>query len=202
LKGGFELAPTDEPVIETLDEEQGFVLVAPARVLPAAPAPLASIRDRVRDDWIHAQASAKAQALARRIAAAAAGRTALSDAAKQSGDVPIPVERARAVRIQLSQMGDRVPAPLTTLFATAEGKATVGADPEGRGYYVVKVDKITPGNALNQPRLISEVQAQFSEPLAQEYARQLTAAAKQAVKVRRNESAIAATKQRITGGGF
>jgi len=171
-------------------------------VMPAAPAPLASIRDRVKNDWIHAQASAKALALARRIASAAAGKTTLADAAKQAGDTPVPVERARAVRIQLSQMGDKVPAPLQTLFATAAGKATVGADPKGRGYYIVKVDKVTPGNALNQPRLIAEVQAQFSEPLAQEYAQQLTAAAKQTVTVRRNEPVIEATKKRITGGGF
>ncbi len=201
LKGGFELAPTDEPVVETLENDAGYVLVAPAQVIPAAPAPLASIRDRVTDDWIHAEASARALALARKIASAAGGNTALADAAKQSGDTPVPIERARAVRIQLSQMGDKVPAPLKTLFATAQGKATVGADPQGRGYYVVKVDKITPGNALNQPRLISEVQAQFAEPLAQEYAQQLGTAAKQSVTIRRNEPAIEATKKRIISGG-
>ena len=63
---------------------------------------------------------------------------------------------------------------------------------------MVKVDKIVPGNALNQPGLITEVQNEFREPLAQEYAQELIAAIRQGVGVRRNESAIAATKKRIT----
>jgi hypothetical protein len=62
----------------------------------------------------------------------------------------------------------------------------------------VKVDKITPGNALTQPGLITEVQSEFRQPLAQEYAQELIAAMRQSVGVRRNEGAIAATKKRIT----
>ena len=79
------------------------------------------------------------------------------------------------VRWLTSHAGDKVPAPLRILFTTAQDKAQVGADPEGRGFFVVKVDKIIPGNALNQPRLIAEVQTEFGEPLAQEYAQQLLA---------------------------
>ena len=99
-------------------------------------------------------------------------------------------------------MGDKVPAPLRTLFTTAQGKAQVGADPEGRGYFVVKVDKIIPGNALNQPALIAQVQSQFSEPLAQEYAQEFLAAIREDVGAKRNEAAIAAAKKRIISGGL
>ena len=112
-----------------------------------------------------------------------------------------PVQTMRARRIQLSQLGDKVPAPLRALFSETAGKTQVGSDPQGRGFFVVKVDKIIPGNALAQPGLITEVQSEFSEPLAQEYAQEFLSAVKKDVGVKRNESAIAAAKKRITGGG-
>ena len=201
LKSGFELAPGDDPVLDELAGGQGFVLVSPAEVIPAAPAPLASISDRVRADWIRKQASDRARAAAAAIASRAAGNTSLADAARQANASLPPVQQARARRIQLSEMGDQVPAPLRVLFSIPEGKSEVGTDPEGRGFFVVKVNKIIPGNALNQPRLISQVQSQFSEPLAQEYAQQFLAAARQEVGVKRNEAAIQAAKRRMTAGG-
>lgn len=198
LRSGFELAPSDEPVVDQLPGEAGFVLVASAEVDPAAPAPLASIRDQVRRDWIVQEATKRARAAAEAIASRATGETALSQAVSQA-DRPLPsLQPVRARRIQLSEMGANVPAPLRVLFTTMEGKARVAADPEGRGFFVVKVDKIIPGNALNQPRLIAEVQSEFSEPLAQEYAQQLVNAAKEQVGVTRNEPVIQETKKRIT----
>ncbi len=201
LKSGFDLAPTDEPVIEELDDDKGFALVAPADVTPSAPAPLANIRDQVKEDWVNAQAMQKAKSVAQSVASTAKGDTSLADAMKKASTPLPPVQPVRARRIQLSQLGDKVPAPLRALFSNAEGKTKVGADPNGRGYFVVKVTKVTPGNALNQPSLIGEVQKEFGDPLAQEYAQQFLAAVKQRVGVKRNASAIEATRKRITGNG-
>jgi len=198
LRSGFELAPTDEPVVEQIDEEN-FALVAPARVIPAAPAPLESIREQVRKDWIGKQAADRALAAARQIAARATGDTSLADAVKAANVSLPPVQPMRARRIQLTQMGSDVPPPLRALFSTAEGKAQVGAVPQ-RGYFVVKVNEIVPGNALGQPSLISQVQGEFQDPVAQEYAQQFIAAVREDVNVRRNESAIGAAKKRITSG--
>jgi peptidyl-prolyl cis-trans isomerase D len=197
LKSGFEIAPTDEPVVETLADDKGFALVAPAQVVPAAPAPLPGIRDKVKTDWIHGQALQKAQAFAKSVASKATGKISLADAGKAAGK-PLPAQSVSLRRIQLSQMGDKVPAPLRAIFSTAAGKTQVGAAPDAQGFFIVKVDKIVPGNALSQPGLITEMQSEFREPLAQEYAQELIAAIRQTVGVRRNESAIAATKKRIT----
>jgi peptidyl-prolyl cis-trans isomerase D len=201
LKTGFEISPTEEPAVETLADDKGFALVAPAQVVPAAPAPLADIRDEVKADWIHQQAAAQAEAFAKALAAKAGGSAPLSDAIKQAGKTLPPVQSVDLKRIQMSQMGDKVPEPLRVLFSTAQGKAQVGPDPQGRGYFVVKVDTIVPGNALNQPGLIAEVQNEFGDPLSQEYAQELIGAIRDSVKVRRNENAIAETKKRITSPG-
>ena len=96
-------------------------------------------------------------------------------------------------------MGQNVPAPLRMLFSLGAGKSRVVADPEQRGFSVVKVNRIIPGNALTQPSLIARVQTEFQESIAEEYARQFVAAVRQSVGVHRNEEAIAATKRRISG---
>jgi peptidyl-prolyl cis-trans isomerase D len=90
---------------------------------------------------------------------------------------------------------------LKMLFTLTEGKSRLVADPQGRGYSVVKVNKIVPGSAITQPGLIGNLQSELQDPSAQEYARQFVEAVRRAVGVKRNESAIAAAKRRITGGG-
>jgi peptidyl-prolyl cis-trans isomerase D len=65
----------------------------------------------------------------------------------------------------------------------------------------VKVDKITPGNALLQPALIGRMQNELQEPTSQDYAQQFLAAVRQEIKLKRNDSAIAAMKARLASGG-
>jgi peptidyl-prolyl cis-trans isomerase D len=199
LKAGFELAENDEPLIETLPNEAGYALVAPARVIAAAPAPLASIRDRVIQDWIADQASQRARQLAQTIAGKAA-RAPLSEAARET-PIPVRVEPVNARRIQLSRFQGKVPPPLTMLFSLGQGKVRTVAGDQGEGIYVVKVNKVTPGNALTQPTLITQTQLQMQNSLSQEYGAQFLNAMRQAVGVKRNEKAIADSRTRITGSG-
>ena len=198
LKGGFELAENDAPVVDPLPDNAGYVLVGPARIIAAAPAPLASIQQRVKEDWIANQASQKAQQLAQSIANKAASAS-LGDAAK--GAPQVRIEPVGARRIQLSQFQGNVPPPLAMLFSLGQGKARMVAGGQGEGFYVVKVNKIIPGNALNQPSIIGQTQQQMSEPLSQEYGQQFLNAMRATIGVKRNEKAIQAAKARISGTG-
>jgi peptidyl-prolyl cis-trans isomerase D len=74
-------------------------------------------------------------------------------------------------------------------------------DPQGRGFFIVRVDKIIPGNALLQPALIGRMQNELQEGVSQEYAQQFLAAMRKDVGVERNESAIQALKTRILRNG-
>ena len=199
LKTGFELQPNDEPAVETLPNDSGYLLVAPAQVVPAAPAPLADVRARVAEDWINAQAAQRAKAVADAIAAKVARGVALPQAVREAGTSLPPVQALTARRLDLSQFGPDVPPPLRMMFNLGAGRSRLVADPQGRGFSVVKVNKVTPGNALTQPNLISQVQASLQDPLSEEYARQFLNAIRKAVGVRRNEAAIAATRKRIVG---
>jgi peptidyl-prolyl cis-trans isomerase D len=202
LKAGFELGEGDDPIIESLGEDAGYALIAPARIVAAAPAPLANVADRVKSDWIAQQAAARAKAVATAVAAKVARNVSVADAIAQAR-VKLPaVQQVASRRLELTQMGNQVPAPVQLLFSLGEGKSRMIADPQGRGFYIVKVNKITPGNALSQPGIISTVQRQFEEPVSQEYGQQFVNAMRKEVGVRRNDSAIADTRKRLTASGF
>jgi peptidyl-prolyl cis-trans isomerase D len=199
LKSGFELGESDEPVVDPIPNDGGYVLVSPARVISAAPSPLAQIRDRVAEDWIASQASNRAKQLADSITTKA-GKLPLSQAV-QGAPVPVRVEPVRARRLQLAQFQGKVPPPLAVMFSMNQGVTRTVAGSQAEGFYVVHLKRIIPGNALTQPGLIGSTQTQMQQSLSQEYGMQFLAAIRQATKVRRNDKAIAAAKNRIAGGG-
>ena len=135
-------------------------------------------------------------------AAKVARNVSVADAIAQAG-VKLPaVQQVASRRLELTQMGNNVPAPVQLLFSLGQGKSRMIADSQGRGFYIVKVNKITPGNALSMPGIISTVQRQFEQPVSQEYGQQFVNAMRKEVGVRRNDSAIAETRKRLTASGF
>ncbi len=82
VKTGFEIAPNDPPELVAMND-QGYVLISPAQVVPASPAPLATIQDRVTADWIGDQALKRARAAADAIAAKAERGIPLGQAARE-----------------------------------------------------------------------------------------------------------------------
>ena len=201
VQAGFELGEGDEPVVETLSDEAGYALVGADDIITAAPAPLASIRDQVAADWKAKQARDKARATASAIAAKVQKGTPMAQAVAAAGVRLPPPEKVARRRLEISSLGGNVPPAMGMMFSLAQGRSRMIADPEGRGFVIVKVTKITPGNATLQPSLISRTQTEFQESAANEYAEQMANAIEAAVGVERNEAAIAAAKQRITGSG-
>jgi len=200
LKTGFEIAPNDPTEIVSLSNNAGYALVSPAQVAAAAPAPLASIRAQVAADWANDQALRRARAAATKIALEASHGASLADAIKQAGVSLPPVRPIAARRIQIAMAQAPVPAALRLLFTIGQGKSEIAPEEQGRGFYVVKVNKIVPGNALLQPGLIGQMQRELQQATGPDLAQQFLAAIRADVKARRNESVIQATKARYASG--
>jgi peptidyl-prolyl cis-trans isomerase D len=201
VKTGFEIAANDPPEVVSLGGDQGYVMVSPQQVVAAAPAPLANIREQVASDWINDQAQKRARAAADAIAAKAAQGVSLADAVKQTGVALPPVLPLAARRIQIAQAQGQVPPPLKLLFTLEQGKARVAPVPQAKAFFVVKVNKIVPGNATLQPALIARMQGELQQAVADDYAREFLAAVRANMKAKRNESAIATLKARLVSGG-
>jgi peptidyl-prolyl cis-trans isomerase D len=201
LKSGFDLAADDDPVIETLPNDAGYLLVGVGRIVSAAPAPLDRIRERVTADWRDKTALDRARGVASAIAAKVARGVPIADAARQGGAGVSPVRPFGARRLQLAQVAPQFAAPMQILFSLTEGKSRMIADPRGAGYFIIRAVSITPGNATLQPGLIAQVQGSFQQSAAQELAQQFVAAVRGHVGVKRNDKAITAARTRLTSPG-
>jgi peptidyl-prolyl cis-trans isomerase D len=201
LKTGFQIETNDPPEIVTLSNEGGYAMVSPAQVVPAAPAPLASVRAQVANDWINAKALERARAVANQVQAKVERGTPLAQAMKESGTPLPPVQTLSARRIQLAMSQGPVPPGMKLLFSLAEGKSRMQPEPQGQGFFIVKVKKITPGNALLQPALIGQMQNELQQSESEDYAREFLAAMRQEFKTKRNESAIQGLKSRMVSSG-
>jgi peptidyl-prolyl cis-trans isomerase D len=202
LKTGFEIAPNDPPEVVALQGDAGYAVVSPGEVVPAAPAPLTSIRAQGANDWINDQATKRAQAAANQIAAKARGNVSLADAMKTVGVALPPSRPIAARRIQIADAQGNVAPAMKILFTLMAGKSQVAPAPQGNAFFVVKVNKITPGNALIAPSLITQVQGELNQSSAQDYAEQFIADLKREMKAKRNQDAIEAFRTRLlTSGG-
>lgn len=201
LQAGFAMEAGADAEIVTLPNQAGYALVAVDQVIEAAPAPLAQITDRVRADWIQRKASDRARAVATDIANKVARGTPIEKAVSEAGVSLPPVQPVTARRIQISQANAAAAAPLRMLFSLAQGRSRLVADPRGRGFFIVKTNKITPGNALNNPMLIAQTQAEFQRAVGAELAEQMAEAMEADQGLTRNEKAIAAAKQRFSSSG-
>ena len=74
-----------------------------------------------------------------------------------------PAQPIAARRIQIATAKGQVPPAMRMLFTLGQGKSRMVADPQGRGFFVVKVNKIIPGNALLQPSLIGQMQSELQQ---------------------------------------
>jgi peptidyl-prolyl cis-trans isomerase D len=201
LQSGFQMAPTDEPDVIALPNNAGYAVVSPGQVVAAAPAPLASIRSQVAADWVNDQALSRARAAAQQVADKASAGMSVADALKGLGVALPPARPISARRIQIATAQGQVSPALRMLFSLKAGKSSASAIPQGGGFFVVKVDKVTPGNAVVAPNLIAQVQGELGRAVTQDYAEEFLNAVKKQLKVKRNNSAIEAFRTRLATTG-
>lgn len=199
LETAFQMAEDEEPVVETLEQGERFAVMAPARIIPAAPPPLAQISDRVRADLIAKRAEDRARAIAASIAAKINGGTTPAQAFAQAG-VPLPAPQpVNARRMEIAQ-GDQVPPPLAMLFSMKKGTAKVLQAPDGAGWFVVHLAETEAGDAKDQPQLVQATREQFGQVAGNEYVEQFVRAVEREEGVERNEDAINRLKQQTQSG--
>lgn len=199
LQAGFEMAPDEDPTVETVVPNQRFAVLAVNRVVPAAPPPLAQIRPAVEADLLRQRASERAKAVATalvaKINAGVAPRQAFAEA-----DIRLPApETVSARRLDIARPNQPVPPPLAMMFSLPQGKARLLQAPNGEGWFVVHLQNAVPGDASSAPELVQATRSQFQRFLSEEYAQQFAAKVQRQIGVRRDEDAIRRLKQQLLG---
>jgi len=199
ITGAFSVDADDDPqVVEILPGEK-YAVFDIVDVEEAAPPPLKKIENLVTRDYLLDQGARSAKKLADKLADSVDENNSLKSAlSKEKKRLP-PAQTVNLTRQDLVQQGERTPPPLALLFSMAEGTAKVLEAPNRQGWFIVHLEKLTPGDASKREDLMDASRAQFKQVFAREYEQQLISAMIKDVGVTRNETAIEAVKNQLLG---
>lgn len=189
-----------EPQLAEIERGRTFLVFDVARITESAPAPLAEIREDVATAWRLSAGLATARRAADAIATQARGGRDLGEAVRAAGAANVQIEAINLTREQLAQTGaQRVPPPLALLFSMAQGTAKTLEAERRLGYYVVALRSIQEGAVAPNDPLLAQARSSLGPALAEEYARQLQTAMRNAVGYERNDTAVAAVRRQLGG---
>lgn len=202
VQAAFAMDRENKPQLAELEAGKKFVVFDVTKITPAAPAPLAEVKELVTQELMLEKGQAAAKAAAQRTIAAARKSGDLAAAVAQLGvpGVP-PVDQVNMNRQELTtKAGQQVPPPLALLFSMAQGTVKLYPAPRNRGWYLVAVKQITPGTlaGASDPALIQTRQELGG--VGGEYSDLLRRAIRAELGVTRKESAIKAAQRQVTGG--
>jgi peptidyl-prolyl cis-trans isomerase D len=199
LAPGFKSNPDDPASVQTVLQNERYALLAVGHVVPAAPIPLAQVKDRVKGDFLASRANDRAKAIAVALQAKVKAGTSMADAFKAA---PVTLQAPKPVqgrRMDLARMQGNIPPPLAALFRATLGSSQLVAAPGGQGWYIVHVDKVTQADDKTLAPATQGSRGDLVQSTTDEYLQQLAGAAKIAVGARRDDGAIQGVRAKLLG---
>lgn len=199
VQAAFAMEREGEAQLAELKSGEVFAIFDIGQLTASSAAPLDLIRNVALRDWGLDQGSAKAKIAADKVLAALNKGIPIAEAAKQAGVAlpgPQPIEMARQ---QLASIKGQVPPALSLLFAMAEGTNKRLEGPDKSGWVVMTLKKITPGAVKRGDPVFAQASQEFGTLTGNEYAKSLNLAIRNDVGVERNEAAIKAVRNQLTG---
>lgn len=199
VSAGFAAAPEDGAQTVPLGQDGSFAVMLVERVLPAAPRPLAQVREAAARAFQIERANGGARAAAAKVVAAVNGGTPLAQALGATGLKLPPPQPVSGPRAQIVANARQVPPPLVLLFAMKAKTAKLSPAPGDGGYYIVYLDAITPGNARGNAKVLEDTRSDINKVIGREYGDQLVTAIQRIVGLKKNAAAIAAVRAQLSG---
>ncbi|OYU37000.1 peptidyl-prolyl cis-trans isomerase [Novosphingobium sp. PASSN1] len=200
LQAAFGMEREGEPQVAEIKAGERYVIFDVGQITPAAPPPLAEVKDKVLADLDTERGYGAAKAATDKLMAALAKKVPLAEALKTLGVAVPPAQAVTMPRQQLNAMQPKIPATLQLMFEMAQGTAKKLDVPNKGGFVVVSLSKITPGVIKADDPLVARARTELAQITGREYVDQLRAAVREAVGVKRNDAAIAALRTQLVGG--
>ncbi|MDG2532506.1 SurA N-terminal domain-containing protein [Sphingomonas sp. HITSZ_GF] len=198
MRGGFAMEnPDDDPQLVQVSQEGGFAIVKLDRIVAAAPRPLATVRDKVKTDYLVDKALEKAKAAALKVIAAMDKGVPMAKAFADAGAKGPP---AKPFDFQRKDIADKEQF-IKMAFSMQPKKARMLEAPDRKGYYIVFLDMAEPHDASGDPMAMAGMRSALQQQVGAEYARQFIRAVRGEVKITRNEAAIARLRADLTRQG-
>lgn len=196
----FAMEREGQPQVAELVAGKQFAVFDVGRIAASAAAPIAEIRPQVAADFLLEKGAAAAKKAAATVQAELKKGTAPAAALGRLGVAGLPpVQNVDIDRQQFAQMGSRVPPPLALLFGMAQGTTKALAAPGNRGWFVVSLARIVPGDAAKVAALVEPATRELSGVAGREYADQLRRAMRDEVGYTQNKAAIDAVARQLAG---
>lgn len=199
VQAAFGVETDDPPQLVAVGQDGAFALVDVGQVVPAAPRPIAAIREQVARDLQADRARQATRRIASQVVAAAGRGGTLAQALSASGvsvPAPRPVDITRA---QVAANARGAEPAQVLLFSMAPGTAKLLQAPDDSGYFVVKLDRSIPGDARGNAQLVRDVRADLGRQVGREYSEQLARAARNAVGVQIDQDAVGRVRSDLQG---
>ena len=198
LQAAFTMDVDEDPVLIPLEEDRRYAMIDVTSIARSAPEELGAIRARVTRDFLRDRASRRARRIADEIVEKVSGDMDLAQAlAEADVDLP-PPQPAQATRAAISQ-AENVPEPLRLMFRMAADTAKLVRLPQNEGWLVVVLERIESNAEQVTNQIVAATQQQFQQVTAAEYAEQFFNALSADYPIERDEEAIEAFANRITG---
>lgn len=200
LQAAFTMESERQPQLTETEPGKTFMIYDAGTIIPAAPPPLAQIHDLVITDVQLAKGAKAAKAAADKVKAQIEKGVPAQVALASLGVALPPVDMVDKARMEVQAKGPNASKPELLLFSMAKGKVRLMAAPRNRGWYVVTVSDVIPGQvAANDPRL-GQLNDSLKGAFGAEYTDQLSAAMRNEIGTTRNEEHIVALKKRLQTG--
>jgi peptidyl-prolyl cis-trans isomerase D len=199
IPAAFAAEPGDSPQLVPTAADGSFAIVGIGKVVPAAPRPLAQIRDVVVKDIVTDRAMTAARAAAAAAVAKIDKGMTFAQAMRETGLKLPPQQPLNASRAQLASQRGNLPPPLALMFSMAPKRAKLLEAPNRGGWFVVYLDAIQSGNAAGNAQLIASTRQGLGSVSGRELVEQFSAAVRNQVGVKRNDAAIARLRDALAG---
>jgi peptidyl-prolyl cis-trans isomerase D len=200
LQAAFGMEREGEPQVAELKAGERYVIFDVGQITPAAPPPLADVKDKVLADLQTSRGYGAAKAATDKLIAALAKKVPLAEAILALGVAVPPAQPVTMPREQLNAMQPKIPATLQLMFEMAQGTAKKLEAPQQAGFLVVVLSKIAPGEVKTDDPFLARARVELGQLTGREYVDQLRMAVREAVGVKRNEAAISALRTQLIGG--
>ncbi|MCJ2177834.1 SurA N-terminal domain-containing protein [Novosphingobium album (ex Hu et al. 2023)] len=191
----------EEPQVAPAVPGQTFVVFDVTDIMQSAPAPLAEIKNDVKEAWKIDTGSKAARAAAVKMQGEIRKGKTIEQALAAAGKPLPPVQDVSMSRPTLAaalQSGKQVPPPVSLLFHMATGTVKVQSAMQDRVWFVVQLKTIEPGK-VDSDEMIRGARRELGQQLGQAYGDALAKAIRKDVGVTEHPNAIKAVRDQLAG---
>lgn len=199
FQAAFTMESEKQAQVAEVDPGKTFMIYDVGKIEPAAPPPLAQIRDQVVADVQLAKGAKAAKAAAENVQKQVEKGVPVEVAVASLGVSLPPIDRVDKDRMSLQSQGQNASKPELLLFAMAKGKVRLLSAPRNHGWYVVSPTEVTPGAVKPDDARLPGLNQSLAGSYGGEYSEQLGGAMRSDVGATRNEGSVKELEKRLRG---